>query len=58
MQREIVLEGLKFHVLQVVSDTGPILKLVTLRQNRVSANNKNYVSSKVIQLFSVSAGER
>ena len=27
---------------------GPILKLVTLRENRVSANNKNYVRSKVI----------
>ena len=27
---------------------GPILKLITLRENRVSANNINYVSSRVI----------
>ena len=27
---------------------GPILKLVALRESRVSANNKNYVCSKVI----------
>ena len=39
-------------------DTGPILKLVTLRENRVPANNKNFMSSKVIKLFSVSAGGR
>ena len=36
------------HIRTCKTADGPILKLVTLRENRVSANNKNYVSSKVI----------
>ena len=40
------------------SNYGPILKLVTLRENRIFANNRFSVSCKVIQLFSVFAGGR
>ena len=36
------------HTSNLGIQTGPILKLVTLRENRVSVNKKNCMSSKVI----------